>query len=150
MKRNRYSRRPLPASPSKNASVVTLSLVGAPLEAEDLVRLAQRGRLETRVHGGGPGVVLAAVTHGAGGERDGARQGRGDVRVGRGAGGRGALALAGGFAAAALPYSLALSIHLGQPTLIENHGGILVASRYLPSGNRLMAAAAAFRNEPFT
>jgi len=48
-----------------------------------------------------------------------------------------ALALAGGFAALTLPYSLALSIHLGQPTLIENHGGILVASRYLHGGNRL-------------
>ena len=50
-----------------------------------------------------------------------------------------ALALAGGFAALTLPYSLALSIHLGQPTLIENHGGILVAARYLHGGNRLAA-----------
>ena len=50
---------------------------------------------------------------------------------------REALALVGGFAALTLPYSLALSIHLGEPTLIENHGGILVASRYLHGGNRL-------------
>jgi hypothetical protein len=48
-----------------------------------------------------------------------------------------ALALAGGFAALTLPYSIALSIHLGEPTLIENHGGILVAARYLHGGNRL-------------
>jgi Dolichyl-phosphate-mannose-protein mannosyltransferase len=53
------------------------------------------------------------------------------------AGPREALALVGGFAALTLPYSLALSIHLGEPTLIENHGGILVASRYLHGGNRL-------------
>ena len=57
----------------------------------------------------------------------------------RGAGPREALALVGGFAALTLPYSVALSIHLGQPTLIENHGGILVASRYLHGGNRLAA-----------
>jgi hypothetical protein len=55
----------------------------------------------------------------------------------RGAGPREALAFVGGFAALTLPYSVALSIHLGQPTLIENHGGILVASRYLHGGNRL-------------
>ena len=59
------------------------------------------------------------------------------LRDRRGAGPREALALAGGFAALTLPYSLALSIHLGQPTLIENHGGILVAARYLHGGNRL-------------
>ncbi|MEO5820066.1 MAG: glycosyltransferase family 39 protein, partial [Vicinamibacteraceae bacterium] len=59
------------------------------------------------------------------------------VRDRRGAGPREALALVGGFAALTLPYSLALSIHLGQPTLIENHGGILIASRYLHGGNRL-------------
>ena len=53
------------------------------------------------------------------------------------AGPREALALVGGFAALTLPYSIALSIHLGEPTLIENHGGILVASRYLQGGNRL-------------
>ncbi len=61
------------------------------------------------------------------------------LRDRRGAGPREALALAGGFAALTLPYSLALSIHLGQPTLIENHGGILVAARYLHGGNRLAA-----------
>jgi hypothetical protein len=54
------------------------------------------------------------------------------------AGPREALALVGGFAALTLPYSLALSMHLGEPTLIENHGGILVASRYLQGGNRLV------------
>jgi hypothetical protein len=59
------------------------------------------------------------------------------LRDWRGAGRREALALAGGFAALTLPYSLALSIHLGEPTLIENHGGILIASRYLHGGNRL-------------
>ena len=59
------------------------------------------------------------------------------LRDWRRAGRREALALAGGFAALTLPYSLALSIHLGEPTLIENHGGILVASRYLHGGNRL-------------
>jgi hypothetical protein len=53
------------------------------------------------------------------------------------AGPREALALIGGFAALTLPYSLALSIHLGEATLIENHGGILIASRYLHGGNRL-------------
>ena len=57
----------------------------------------------------------------------------------RGAGPRHALGLVAGFALLTLPYSLALSIHLGQPTLIENHGGILVASRYLHGGNRLAA-----------
>ncbi len=59
------------------------------------------------------------------------------LRDRRGAGPREALAIVGGFAAVTLPYSIALSIHLGQPTLIENHGGILVASRYLHGGNRL-------------
>ena len=59
------------------------------------------------------------------------------ARLAQGAGPREALALVGGFAALTLPYSLALSIHLGEPTLIENHGGILVASRYLHGGNRL-------------
>jgi hypothetical protein len=61
------------------------------------------------------------------------------LRDRRGAGPREAAALVGGFAALTLPYSLALSIHLGQPTLIENHGGILIASRYLHGGNRLAA-----------
>ena len=61
------------------------------------------------------------------------------LRDRRGAGPREAAALVGGFALLTLPYSLALSIHLGQPTLIENHGGILVAARYLHGGNRLAA-----------
>jgi hypothetical protein len=56
------------------------------------------------------------------------------LRDRKGAGPREALALAGGFAALTLPYSLALSLHLKQPTLIENHGGILVAARYMPAG----------------
>ena len=55
---------------------------------------------------------------------------------GRGAGWRQALAFAGGFAALTVPYSVALSIHLGTPTLIENHGGILVAHRYVKGGTR--------------
>jgi hypothetical protein len=59
------------------------------------------------------------------------------LRDRRGGGPREALALLGGFAALTVPYSVALSIHLGQATLIENHGGILVASRYLHGGNRL-------------
>jgi hypothetical protein len=59
---------------------------------------------------------------------------------GRGAGWRQALAFAGGFAALTAPYSLALSIHLGKPTLIENHGGILVAHRYVTGGNREVPA----------
>jgi subtilisin family serine protease len=56
------------------------------------------------------------------------------LRDRKGAGPREALALVGGFAALTLPYSLALSLHLKQPTLIENHGGILVAARYMPTG----------------
>jgi hypothetical protein len=59
---------------------------------------------------------------------------------GRGAGWRQALAFAGGFAALTAPYSVALSIHLGKPTLIENHGGILVAHRYVTGGNREVPA----------
>lgn len=55
---------------------------------------------------------------------------------GRGAGWRQALAFAGGFAALTAPYSVALSIHLGEPTLIENHGGILVAHRYVGGATR--------------
>jgi hypothetical protein len=49
----------------------------------------------------------------------------------RGAGWRQAGHLLAGFALLTLPYSVALSLHLGQPTLIENHGGILVVHRYL-------------------
>jgi hypothetical protein len=61
------------------------------------------------------------------------------LRDRRGVGPREALALVGGFAALTLPYSVALSIHLGRATLIENHGGILVAVRYISGGNRLAA-----------
>jgi hypothetical protein len=60
------------------------------------------------------------------------------LRDRRRTGRREALALVGGFAALTLPYSLALSIHLGEPTLIENHGGIVVVSRFLHGGNRLV------------
>jgi 4-amino-4-deoxy-L-arabinose transferase-like glycosyltransferase len=58
------------------------------------------------------------------------------LRDRRGAGLGQAAALAAGFALLTVPYSIALSVHLGQPTLIENHGGILVAQRYLVSGQR--------------
>jgi hypothetical protein len=58
------------------------------------------------------------------------------LRDWRGGGWRQAGHLAGGFAALTVPYSVALSIHLGEPTLIENHGGILVAHRYLGGGHR--------------
>lgn len=36
------------------------------------------------------------------------------------------LAIGLGFAAAVLPYSVALSMHLGEVTVIENHGGIIL------------------------
>jgi 4-amino-4-deoxy-L-arabinose transferase-like glycosyltransferase len=36
------------------------------------------------------------------------------------------LAIVLGFAALVLPYSIALSLHLGEVTLIENHGGIIL------------------------
>jgi hypothetical protein len=58
------------------------------------------------------------------------------LRDWRGTGRGHALALAGGFALLTIPYSVMLSIHLGQPTLVENHGGILVAQRYLGAGHR--------------
>jgi 4-amino-4-deoxy-L-arabinose transferase-like glycosyltransferase len=35
-----------------------------------------------------------------------------------------------GFSLATVPYSFALSRHLGQPTFIENHGGLRIAARY--------------------
>jgi len=35
-----------------------------------------------------------------------------------------------GFALATVPYSVALSRHLGEPTFIENHGGLRVVGRY--------------------
>ncbi len=46
---------------------------------------------------------------------------------------RGAILSAGlalGFAALTLPYSVALSRHLGSPTFIENHGGLRIASEH--------------------
>lgn len=43
--------------------------------------------------------------------------------------------LALGFALATVPYSLALSQHLGEPTFIENHGSIMVVAHY--GGHRL-------------
>lgn len=58
------------------------------------------------------------------------------LRDWRGAGWRQAGQLVAGFAMLTVPYSIALSLHLGQPTLIENHGGILVAHRYLGAGQR--------------
>ncbi len=39
-------------------------------------------------------------------------------------------ALFGGFALATVPYSVALSFHLGEPTFIENHGGLRIMARY--------------------
>ncbi len=40
------------------------------------------------------------------------------------------LTLVAGFALFTIPYSVALSLHLGEPTLIENHGGLRVVTRY--------------------
>ena len=39
-------------------------------------------------------------------------------------------AMFGGFALATVPYSVALSFHLGEPTFIENHGGLRIMARY--------------------
>jgi hypothetical protein len=61
------------------------------------------------------------------------------VRDYRGAGAKKALGLVAGFALLTVPYSIALSVHLGQPTLIENHGGILVAHRLLPYNDRVLS-----------
>ncbi len=41
-----------------------------------------------------------------------------------------ALALALGFAALTVPYSIALSRHLGSPTFIENHAGLRIAAEH--------------------
>jgi 4-amino-4-deoxy-L-arabinose transferase-like glycosyltransferase len=49
---------------------------------------------------------------------------------------REASALVAGFALLTVPYSIALSIHLQQPTFVENHGGILVAHRFGAGGSR--------------
>jgi hypothetical protein len=47
----------------------------------------------------------------------------------RGSGFRQAVAVGLGFASVVLPYSVALSMHLGEVTLIENHGGIILLAR---------------------
>jgi 4-amino-4-deoxy-L-arabinose transferase-like glycosyltransferase len=39
-------------------------------------------------------------------------------------------ALVAGFALLTVPYSIALSIHLGRPAFVETHGGIMVAYRF--------------------
>ncbi len=43
---------------------------------------------------------------------------------------RGVTALLVGFGLMTVPYSIALSIHLGEPTFIENHGGLRIISHY--------------------
>jgi hypothetical protein len=45
-------------------------------------------------------------------------------------------ALLGGFATLTIPYSIGLSIHLGELTFVENHGGILVAHRFGAGSDR--------------
>jgi hypothetical protein len=52
----------------------------------------------------------------------------------RGEGSRAVLALVLGFAAAVVPYSAALSSHVGEITAIENHGGILLLVQDMDSG----------------
>jgi hypothetical protein len=47
---------------------------------------------------------------------------------------REALAVIAGFTALVLPYSLALSLHLNEATIIENHGAALLMSRDLDAG----------------
>ena len=59
------------------------------------------------------------------------------LRDRKGGGARHALGLVAGFALLTLPYSLALSLHLNQPTLIENHGGILVAHKLLSQSTQV-------------
>jgi 4-amino-4-deoxy-L-arabinose transferase-like glycosyltransferase len=52
---------------------------------------------------------------------------------------RGAVLASGlvlGFAALTVPYSVALSRHLGAPTFIENHGGIRIAAEHGAEGAR--------------
>jgi hypothetical protein len=58
----------------------------------------------------------------------------------RGEGGRAALALVVGFAAAVVPYSAALSTHIGELTAIENHGGILLLVHARGTGGHPPAA----------
>jgi hypothetical protein len=54
---------------------------------------------------------------------------------------RRAPALILGFALAILPYSVALSRHLGEPTVIENHGGIILLAEDPESGDRASVGA---------
>jgi hypothetical protein len=49
---------------------------------------------------------------------------------------REAAGLLAGFALLTVPYSVALSLHLGHPTFIEDHGGIVVAHRFGAPSNR--------------
>lgn len=49
---------------------------------------------------------------------------------------REAAGLVGGFALLTAPYSLALSLHLGHATFIEDHGGLVVAHRFGAPSNR--------------
>ena len=109
-------------------------VIAATLAPGARVGSARRRFVRARRRGLRPGGAVpidADLLRGRGGRRGRA------ARLAEGPDAREALALVGGFAALTLPYSLALSIHLGEPTLIENHGGILVASRYLHGGNRL-------------
>jgi 4-amino-4-deoxy-L-arabinose transferase-like glycosyltransferase len=43
---------------------------------------------------------------------------------------RGVAALLVGFGLMTVPYSIALSVHLGEPTFIENHGGLQIIAQY--------------------
>jgi hypothetical protein len=49
---------------------------------------------------------------------------------------REAIGLVAGFALLTVPYSVALSLHLGHPTFIEDHGGLVVAHRFGAPSNR--------------
>ena len=49
---------------------------------------------------------------------------------------REAAGLVAGFALLTIPYSIALSIHLGHPTFIEDHGGLVVAHRFGAPSNK--------------
>jgi 4-amino-4-deoxy-L-arabinose transferase-like glycosyltransferase len=64
------------------------------------------------------------------------------IRDRRRDGPRQALGLVAGFALLTVPYSVALSRYLGQPTLIENHGGIIVAHKLLSHGSEVPSFSA--------
>jgi Dolichyl-phosphate-mannose-protein mannosyltransferase len=49
---------------------------------------------------------------------------------------REAAGLVAGFALLTVPYSVALSMHLGHPTFIEDHGGLVVAHRFGAPSNK--------------